>query len=102
MPTAGSIIQEVVGRDELCYVSVPMQNLRDRGTRRPHVIVGGVGAGKTAVLVQMTKLLAECEAIPVPVMLREAQDAQTLDFRRARTRPVLYRDSWDFAVRWRR
>ncbi len=79
VPTAGSIIQEVVGRDELCYVI--MQNLRDRSTRRPHVIVGGVGAGKTAVLVQMTKLLAECGAIPVPVMLREAQDAQTLDFR---------------------
>jgi hypothetical protein len=79
VPTAGSIIQEVVGRDELCYVV--MQNLRDRSTRRPHVIVGGVGAGKTAVLVQMTKLLAECGAIPVPVMLREAQDAQTLDFR---------------------
>jgi hypothetical protein len=79
VPTAGTIIQEVVGRDELCYVI--MQNLHDRGTRRPHVIVGGVGAGKTAVLVQMTKLLAQCGAIPVPVMLREAQDAQTLDFR---------------------
>jgi hypothetical protein len=79
VPTAGTIIQEVVGRDELCYVI--MQNLRDRGTRRPHVIVGGVGAGKTAVLVQMTKLLAQCGATPVPVMLREAQDAQTLDFR---------------------
>jgi hypothetical protein len=79
VPTAGSILHEVVGRDELCYVII--QNLRDRGTRRPHVIVGGVGAGKTAVLVQMTKLLAECGAIPVPVMLREAQDAQTLDFR---------------------
>jgi NACHT domain len=75
--TAGRIIDEVVGRDQLCRVM--MQDLFDPGTRRPHVVVGGVGAGKTALIVQLTKLLAERGAVPVPVRLRDAQD--DLDFR---------------------
>ena len=75
--TAGRIIGEVVGRDELCHVMI--HDLRDRDTRRPHVVVGGVGTGKTALLVQLTKLLAERGAVPVPVRLRDAQDQ--LDFR---------------------
>jgi hypothetical protein len=33
-----------VGRDELCKVVIA--DLHDRGTR-PHVLVGGVGTGKT-------------------------------------------------------
>ena len=74
--TAGSIIGQVVGRDELCHVMI--EDLRDRDTRRPHVIVGGVGTGKTALLVRLTQLLAERRAVPVPVRLRDAQD---LDFR---------------------
>jgi hypothetical protein len=74
--TAGSIIGEVVGRDELCHVMI--EDLRDRDTRRPHVIVGGVGTGKTALLVRLTQLLAERGAVPVPVRLR---DAGELDFR---------------------
>lgn len=74
--TAGSIIGEVVGRDELC--SVMIEDLRDRDTRRPHVVVGGVGTGKTALLVRLTQLLAERGAVPVPVRLR---DARELDFR---------------------
>ena len=74
--TAGTIIGEVVGRDELCHVMI--EDLRDRDTRRPHVIVGGVGTGKTALLVRLTQLLAERGAVPVPVRLRDAQD---LDFR---------------------
>jgi hypothetical protein len=74
--TSGSIIGEVVGRDELCHVLI--EDLRDRDTRRPHVIVGGVGTGKTALLVRLTRLLAERGAVPVPVRLRDAQD---LDFR---------------------
>jgi hypothetical protein len=75
--TAGSIIGEVVGRDELCQVMI--EDLRDRDTRRPHVVIGGVGTGKTALLVRLTKLLAERGAVPVPVRLRDAQDK--LDFR---------------------
>lgn len=74
VPTAGAIIDQVVGRDELCLAV--MTDLRDRGTR-PHVIVGGVGTGKTAVLVRLTEMLAAKRAIPVPIRLR---DATELDF----------------------
>jgi len=74
VPTAGAIIDQVVGRDELCLAV--MTDLHDRGTR-PHVIVGGVGTGKTAVLVRLTEMLADKRAIPVPIRLR---DAAELDF----------------------
>lgn len=69
VPTAGAIIDKVVGRDDLC--KAVMADLRDRGSR-PHVIAGGVGTGKTAVLVRLTELLAEKHAIPVPIRLRDA------------------------------
>lgn len=75
--TAGSMIGEVVGRDELCHVII--EDLRDPGIRRPHVIIGGVGTGKTALLVRLTGLLAERGAVPVPIRLRDAQE--NLDFR---------------------
>jgi hypothetical protein len=75
VPTAGAIIGQVVGRDELCKVI--MADLHERGTR-PHVLVGGVGIGKTAVLVRLTEFLAEKRAIPVPVRLRDA--TADLDF----------------------
>ncbi|HWG61921.1 MAG TPA: hypothetical protein VG253_09430 [Streptosporangiaceae bacterium] len=73
--TAGTILDEIVGRDELCQVV--MEDLHDRGTR-PHVLVGGVGTGKTAVLVRLTELLAEKHAVPVPIRLRDA--GNDLDF----------------------
>jgi hypothetical protein len=76
--TAGKIIGDVVGRNELCQVLI--EDLRHPATRRPHIVVGGVGTGKTALLVQLTKLLANSGAVPVPVGLRDAQDG--LDFRK--------------------
>jgi hypothetical protein len=78
VPTAGRILDEVVGRDELCNVIIA--DLLHRATRRPHVVVGGVGTGKTAVLVRLTQLLAARGAVPIAVRLRDAQDA-ALDFR---------------------
>ena len=75
VPTAGAILDEVVGRDELC--KVVMADLRER-RKRPHVLVGGVGTGKTAVLVRLTELLADKRAVPVPVRLRDATNV--LDF----------------------
>ena len=75
--TAGNMVGEVVGRDQLCDVII--DDVIDPRSRRPHVIVGGVGTGKTALLVQLTKRLAEQGAVPVPVRLRDAQDR--LDFR---------------------
>jgi hypothetical protein len=75
--TAGPNIGEIVGRDPLCQVI--MEDIRSRSGRRPHVVVGGVGTGKTAVLVRLTKLLADQGAIPVPIRLRDAQ--KELNFR---------------------
>jgi hypothetical protein len=74
--TAGTIIDEVVGRDQLCHVI--MDDLRDRNGRRPHVVIGGAGVGKTAVLYRLTRVLAENGAIPVPIRLRD--DQTDLDF----------------------
>ncbi len=76
MPTAGSIIGDVVGRDELCRVMIA--DVRDSSTRRPHVVVGGIGTGKTALLVRLTKLLAHQHAVPVAIRLRDARER--LDF----------------------
>jgi hypothetical protein len=77
VPTAGSVIGDVVGRDELCRVMIA--DLRDVRTRRPHVVVGGIGTGKTALLVRLTEMLAHHRAVPVAVRLRDAQ--KSLDFR---------------------
>jgi hypothetical protein len=74
--TSGDILGTVVGRDDLC--NVLQEDLRDRKGRRPHVVVGGVGVGKTAVLVRLTELLARRGAVPVPIRLRDASD--DLDF----------------------
>ena len=63
----------IVGRDELCRVI--MEDIRHRDTRRPHLLVGGVGTGRTAVLVRVTSLLAECRAFPIPIRLRDATDS---------------------------
>ena len=71
VPTAGTIVGRVVGRTELCLVI--MRAIRERDYRRPYLIVGGVGVGKTAVLVQLTKMLAEDRAVPVPVRLRDVE-----------------------------
>lgn len=76
--TAGSLMGEVVGRDHLS--DALMNNLRDRKARRPHVIVGGVGVGKTAVLVYLTERLAAKGAVPVPIRLRDVQAEEQLDF----------------------
>jgi hypothetical protein len=85
VPSAGRIIGDVVGRDQLCQVLI--EDLRDSAVRRPHVVVGGVGTGKTALLVRLTKMLADGGAVPVPVALRNAGD--TLDFQELARRRFL-------------
>ncbi len=82
VPTAGTIIGDIVGRDELCRVI--MEDLRDGRTRRPHVLVGGVGTGKTAVLVRLTSLLAERGAVPVPIELRGTKELDFADLAKKR------------------
>ncbi|MFD2083527.1 hypothetical protein [Actinopolymorpha cephalotaxi] len=77
--TAGPLLGDVVGRDDLCRAI--MEDLRDRDNRRPHVIVGGIGAGKTAMIVRLTGMLAKKGAIPVPIRLRDYD--KSLNFREA-------------------
>lgn len=106
--TAGSLMGEVVGRDQIS--DAILTNLRDRRTRRPHVVVGGVGVGKTAVLVHLTERLAAKGAIPVPIRLRDVQTEEQLDFAElARKRfieivqPVVYTNAeLDRVWRWLR
>ena len=74
--TAGGLIGEVVGRDQLCEVLIA--DLQDPASRRPHVLVGAMGTGKTAVLVKLTQTLAGKNVVPVPIRLRDAQE--DLDF----------------------
>jgi hypothetical protein len=71
VPTAADM-PEVVGRDDLCRVIE--HELREQSARRPQVIVGGVGAGKTAVLVRLTQWLADRGAVPVAVRLRDMKE----------------------------
>jgi len=75
--TATPDIGEIVGRDQLCRVIIEEIDHSDTG--RPHLLVGGVGAGKSAALVKLTRLLAERRAVPVPIRLRDATDG--LNFR---------------------
>ena len=76
VPTAGTIVGRIVGRTELCLVI--MRAIRNRDYRRPYLLVGGVGTGKTAVLVQLTEMLAQYRAVPVPIRLRDVETE--LDF----------------------
>lgn len=75
---AGEIINRVVGRDRLC--DVLMGDLRDPGNRRPHLIIGSIGSGKTALLVRLVERLAKKGAVPIVIQLRDCQDIEDLDF----------------------
>lgn len=68
--TVGSILGDVVGRDQLCDVLIA--NLRPRRIRRPQILIGPIGSGKTAVLVKIVELLAERGMVPVVLRLRDA------------------------------
>lgn len=78
--TAGVDTDDIVGRDAVAEVIA--ERLRDRDTRRPYLLVGGVGTGKTAVLVRLTELLARQDAVPVPIRLRDAVSEADLNFER--------------------
>src|SRR5205085_2709307 len=58
---------ELVGRDEFCQILV--DNLQAKTHRRPQILVGPAGSGKTDVLVQLAKLCAQRQAIPVSIHL---------------------------------
>jgi hypothetical protein len=73
-----------LSRDDESYDTVgsPVTQAHVQGRRerklRPIVLIGGVGSGKTAVLVRLTKLLGDRDVLPIPVRLRDAQTS--LDF----------------------
>ncbi|WP_072913625.1 hypothetical protein [Geodermatophilus obscurus] len=69
VPTAGSSTGKVVGRDELCKVLI--DNVHTGRDRRPQLIVGGVGTGKTAVIVHLVELLAKKGATPIAIRMRD-------------------------------
>jgi hypothetical protein len=62
--------RKVIGRDGIC--TVIQESLQDPESRRPQLIVGPIGAGKTAVLVELTRRLAADGAVPVPIRMRGA------------------------------
>ncbi|SCL51551.1 NACHT domain-containing protein [Micromonospora peucetia] len=70
---------DVVGRDELCELLI--QRLRDRATRRPLLLVGGIGTGKTATLARLAEMLMAADVVPVGVDLRSVTDPEKLNFR---------------------
>ncbi|QLQ36235.1 ATP-binding protein [Micromonospora robiginosa] len=76
--TASDDIDRVVGREELCEVLI--ERVRDGRLRCPTVIVGGVGSGKTATLVALTRELARRGIVPVPIRLHDVQDKKDIDF----------------------
>nr|WP_253267981.1 hypothetical protein [Streptomyces asoensis] len=53
VPTAGYDTAQIVGCEDIAQVIA--ERLRERDTRRPYLLVGGVGTGKTAVLVRLTE-----------------------------------------------
>ncbi|WP_157995693.1 NACHT domain-containing protein [Thermomonospora amylolytica] len=75
---AGTILSGVVGRDQLC--NALMRNLREPRDRRPHIIVGEIGSGKTALLVQLARMLLDKGAIPVAVQLHSITGKDQLNF----------------------
>ncbi|MEU6534323.1 ATP-binding protein [Streptomyces sp. NPDC047000] len=74
----GTIIGDVVGRDKLC--DALMNNLQDSENRRPHVIVGAIGVGKTALLVRLTQRLAGKGVVPVALQLRDVEINEEFNF----------------------
>ncbi|MDG9677712.1 hypothetical protein [Micromonospora sp. DH14] len=76
--TSNDALAEIVGRDELCEVLI--ERIRRREVRCPMVLVGGVGAGKSAVLVKLTHLLAARQVVPIPLRLRDVPDPSQVDF----------------------
>ncbi|MEU4644775.1 NACHT domain-containing protein [Micromonospora sp. NPDC023814] len=80
LPTAERDLDpsSVVGRDELCELM--MQRLRDETTRRPLLLVGGIGTGKTATLARLAEMLMATDVVPIGIDLRTVTDPEKLNF----------------------
>lgn len=72
----------ITGRDDLCGLilgDLRDRGMRDRTARRPYVLVGPEGAGKTAVLIRLAQLLAGHKIVAVPLSMRDGGLAASLD-----------------------
>ncbi|WP_446218674.1 NACHT domain-containing protein [Micromonospora sp. IBHARD004] len=80
LPTAERDISavHVVGRDELCELMI--QRLRDEHSRRPLLLVGGIGTGKTTTLIRLAEMLMATDVVPVGIDLRTVTDPEKLNF----------------------
>ncbi|HEY0698709.1 MAG TPA: hypothetical protein VGD43_12980, partial [Micromonospora sp.] len=103
--TAERDSDDVVGREELCEVLI--ERIRTVGGRCPVVLIGGVGTGKTALLVSLTRTLARRGVVAIPLRMRDITEGDKLDFEaRARDRflaevsPRLFSDA-DADRTWR-
>ncbi|RKN47681.1 ATP-binding protein [Micromonospora endolithica] len=79
--TSNDVLADVIGRDELCEVLV--ERVRDPGVRCPMVLVGGVGAGKSAILLRLTHELARRGVVPIVLRVRDLDFRDGLDFEKA-------------------
>ncbi|MFG1954770.1 NACHT domain-containing protein [Micromonospora sp. NPDC048830] len=80
LPTAERDVDasHVVGRDELCKLMI--QRLQDERSRRPLLLVGSIGTGKTATLVRLAEMLMATKVVPIGVDLRTVTDPEKLNF----------------------
>ncbi|MEH1053694.1 NACHT domain-containing protein [Micromonospora sp. CPCC 206171] len=80
IPTAERDISrvDVVGRDELCALII--QRLRDEHSRRPLLLVGGIGTGKTTTLVRLAEMLMATDVVPIGIDLRTVTAPEQLNF----------------------
>ncbi|PGH44500.1 hypothetical protein COO58_08715 [Micromonospora sp. WMMA1996] len=76
--TSNDLLGDVVGRDELCEVLI--ERIRDPDVRCPIVLVGGVGAGKSAVLVKLAHELARRGIVPIALRARDLDVTTDVDF----------------------
>ncbi|GHJ54208.1 hypothetical protein Nm8I071_35150 [Nonomuraea sp. TT08I-71] len=79
--TSNDVLADVIGRNELCEVLI--ERVRDRGIRCPMVLVGGVGAGKSAILLRLTHELARRGIVPIVLRVRDLEFKDGLDFEKA-------------------
>ncbi|KXK60626.1 hypothetical protein AWW66_17865 [Micromonospora rosaria] len=81
IPTAEHDVRNilVVGRDELCGLLV--RRLCDPTNRRPLLLVGGIGTGKTTTLVRLAEKLMNTRVVPIGIQLRDVTSPGEFDFR---------------------
>ncbi|GAA0403381.1 hypothetical protein GCM10009541_53170 [Micromonospora gifhornensis] len=81
---------EVVGREDLCQLMV--RRVRDPHNRRPLLLVGSIGTGKTTTLVKLAEMLMDVGVVPVGA--HPAGPAREPRRAAGRGRPARVRSAW--------